>query len=111
MTYQQAREKVEQMSLEDLITLWNDVVANTEDYMHAIHEMKDDSWWNELFRKNINICRMLVCDLLYSVEFNINDKFFFYDDNECFFASFTTKEQLIGLECDFFVEVIMQRYS
>ena len=111
MTYQQAREKVEQMSLEDLITLWNDVVANTEDYMHAIHEMKDDSWWNELFRKNINMCRMLVCDLLYSVDFNIEDRYFFYDDNECFFASFTTKEQLIGLEGDFFVEVIMQRYS
>lgn len=109
MTYQQAREKVEQMSLEDLIKLWNDVVANTEDYMHAIHEMKDDSWWNELFRKNSKACRMLVYDLFYSVDFSLNDKYFFYDDNECYFESFSTKERLLDMNMDFFVEVLVQR--
>jgi hypothetical protein len=111
MTYQEAQEKVEQMSLEDLIKLWNDVVANTEDYMHAIHEMKDDSWWNELFRKNAKACRMLVRDLYDSTGFYISDKYFFYDDNECYFESFSTKERLLDKNKSFFVEVIMQRHS
>ena len=109
MTTQDARKKIEQMSLEDLIELWNDVVANTEDCMLEIHEMKDDSWWNELFRKNSKACRMLVCDLLYSVDFCLNDKYFFYDDNECYFESFSTKERLLDTNMDFFVELLVQR--
>lgn len=109
MTREEAKGRIEQMSLEDLIKLWNDVVANTEDYMHAIHEMKDDAWWNELFRKNAKACRMLVCDLFYSIDFNINDKYFFYDDNECYFESFSTKELLLERNMDFFVEVLVRR--
>lgn len=52
---------------------------------------------------------MLVCDLFYSVDFNLNDKYFFYDDNECYFESFSTKERLLDTNMDFFVELLVQR--
>lgn len=109
MTWEEVNGMVDRMSLDELIKLWNDVVADSEDYMQAIHEMKDDSWWNELFRRNASMCRMMVRDLLYSVDFNIEDRYFFYDDNECYFESFTTKEQLVSNNRDFFVEILVQR--
>jgi hypothetical protein len=82
------------MSLEDIIRIHNDLAWDAHCYSSYIKLMSDDSWWNEIFRKHNRECRMIVCDLLYSSDFNIKDKYFQYDEGNCCFTSFNTKEEM-----------------
>ena len=85
------------MSLEDIIRIHNDMAWDAHCYDSYIKPMSDDSWWNELFRSHIKECRMLLCDILFSMEsgtFDIKDKWFKYDEENCCFASFNTKEEM-----------------
>ena len=82
------------MSLEDIIKIHNDMALDAQAYYSCIMPMSDNSWWNEIFRKHNRECRMVVCDLLYSREFNIKDKYFLYYEDDCCFISFSTKEEM-----------------
>lgn len=103
-----AKKILDSMSLEDCIAMFNEV-ANANGFYHStIHEVDDDSWWNELFRRRKDNCYGLVRDLLDSKDsFNHTDMYFHYDEEGMVFSSFNTKEELLKyISEDFYIEEI-----
>lgn len=97
MDREQVMHILQGLSLEDIVRIHNDLAWDAQAYDSYIKLMTDDSWWNELFHSHIKECRMFVCDILFSIEsglFDIKDKWFKYDEGNCCFMSFNTKEEM-----------------
>lgn len=93
LTREEARKVLREKTLQEMIDLWNERCRSHGMFMSTVHKMSDNSWWNELFRKT-NSAWMLVCDLLGSGEhFNASDKWFFWDEENCCFVSFSSEQE------------------
>ena len=114
MTRLEAREILCHMTIEELIDLWNEEMFSRRDFLSAVHPMSDSSWWNELFRRNINFCWSMVNHLLGSGDtFNLSDTWFFWDEDSGCFCSFSTKEKWLGkiTNEDFFITILLKKHE
>lgn len=85
------------MTLQEMVDLWNEDMRKHGMFMSAAHKMSDTSWWNELFRKNSSAWHLLN-DLLHSGEmFNTSDMWFFWHEEEFYFASFSTPQEWLEM--------------
>lgn len=111
MTREQAREILNGMSLEECINTFNRKKQEGFFYRSTIHDMIDDSWWNALF--NNRRAGDMALYLLVSAEeskFDRADLYFFFDEEDDIFYSFSVKEDLMEIVGeDFFLEEIENR--
>ena len=110
MDREQAWEVLRKMSLQECIEMWNDSVADHYCRAYEIHEMhNDDEWWDYL-AKEIGAYQMIRQLLESGESFNLTDKWFFYDQEEEVFKSFSTKQELMELGAEeSFIEIIYNR--
>ena len=111
MTREQAKEILNGMSLEDCIKMFNDKVTAGFFFRSTIHEIDDDRWWNALFGHRH--ASSLAIELLVSAEeskFDRADNYFFYNEDDYVFYSFSIKEDLVEITGeDFFIDEIENR--
>lgn len=108
MTREQAKEILNGMPLEDCIKMWNECGADMYMRSAEIHEMDDERWWDYLAKELGTY--YLVWHIHYNNEFfDIYDEYFFYNDGNSTFISFTTKEDLLEEIEDWFIEELINR--
>lgn len=110
MTREQAEIILDGMSLDECIKMWNESGADHYCRSREIHEVDEDDWWDYL--SNELGTRCFIENLLESRAddfFTHYDRFFFYDDNDCRFYSFDTKDGLMKLLGIWFVEELINR--
>lgn len=110
MDREQAWEVLRKMSLQECIEMWNDSVADHYCRAYEIHEMHNDNERWDYLAKEIGAYQM-VRQLLESGEsFNLTDRWFFYDQEEEVFKSFSTKQEFMELGAEeSFIEIIYNR--
>ena len=91
-----AKNILNEMTIEDIISLLNDWLdrEGCGNYKYCkIKEMTNKPFWRELiaYYGGSNI----ISTIIHSREFRFTDKYFYYDDDLSKFISFSTKEQLI----------------
>jgi hypothetical protein len=89
-----AREKLQQMTMQDCIDLWNERATDMYHQLSFIKPMDDENWWNHLAKE------LGAWDLMHFVwhsgeDFNDSDMYFGYIEDGCEFFSFSTKQELI----------------
>lgn len=111
MTREEARKILRGKTLQELIDLWNEDCRSHGMFMSTAHKMSDNSWWNELFRKNSSAWH-LINDLLGSGEqFNTSDMWFFWDEETCSFTSFSTAQELLETPYEeLFIKLIIKNH-
>lgn len=102
-------ERVKAMSVGDLISIWNERVADHYCRGLEIHKVNDFEWWewlaNELGAADL-IERLFESEL--NDWFFPNDLYFYYNDEEGLFHSFTDEENIFdALDLAVFVETLM----
>ena len=84
--------------------MWNESVST----VCEIHEVEEDKWWDFLamyggaYHLMSRLCRS-------EASFSPFDQYFFFDDNDETFISFDSKEEMIGLIGEWFLEEIINR--
>ena len=104
---QGAEERLNQMSLDDCIAMWNSCL----DQFHQLSKMQpmeNENWWNHLAKE------LGAWDLMHFVwnsgdDFNETDKYFAYVEDGCTFFSFSTKQELMEYMKEFFIDEITNR--
>lgn len=108
----EAKEILRGMCLMDMIELWNEDARLHGKYLSTVHKMSDESWWNELFRRNSSVWNLLIHFLHSNEMFNTSDMWFFWDEDCGYFASFSTKQEWLEItEEDFFLYAIMNKHN
>lgn len=108
MERNQAKEILERMSLEDCIKMWNEGMSENRKKISEIHEVEDDEWWN-FISQEIG-AYYIMWGLYYSEStFNRFDEYFFYENNGATFISFSTKEEMLKLIGEWFMEELINR--
>ena len=109
MTREQAFEALRAMSFEQCIGMWNESAADHYMRAYEIHEMEDEDRWDWIQRE-IGSGYWYMRYLLQSQSFNITDRYFFYDDDNSEFISFSTKADMLEIiGDDFFIEELINR--
>lgn len=92
-----AKKVLEGMTLEECISLWNKGAKDNDMRSCEIHETDDSSWWEWLMNDVAGL--RFVVDLTNSngCSFNLNNKYFLYDECGMEFISFNTKDELIEI--------------
>lgn len=110
MTREYAQEILKGMSLEECIKMWNDGATDMRQRSAEIHEVEDDERWEWL--SNELEAYYLVADVVKSSKENKfchYDRYFFYDENNCYFYSFDDKEGLMKHTKEWFIEELINR--
>lgn len=110
MTREQAKEILDGMSLEDCIKMWNDSAADMYQRSAEIYEVEDDRRWAWLSEELG--AYYLVADVLKSNKerkFCHYDRYFFYDENDCYFYSFDDKTEMMKHTEEWFIEELINR--
>lgn len=111
MTQEQAKEILKGMSLKECIKIFNDNMFNGFHFFSFISEMESDQGWRNVF--SIRFPSLIPAMLLESYEkerFKREDLYFFYDQEDNLFYSFSIKEDLLEITGeDFFLEEIINR--
>ena len=102
-------ERVGAMGVDQLIDLWNERVADHYCRCIEVHRMNDREWWgwlaNELEPAEL-VERLFESEL--NDWFMPNDLYFYYNDEEGLFHSFTDKDDIFdALDLAVFVETLM----
>lgn len=102
-------ERVKAMTTEELIRLWNGHVADHYCRGLEIHRLNDFEWWgylaNDLGAADL-IERLFESEL--NDWFSPNDLYFYFNEEEGLFHSFTDKENIFdALDIAVFVEILM----
>jgi hypothetical protein len=105
-----ARARLNNMSLEDCIKMWNEEGADMYNRSAEIHEVDEEKWWDYLSEELG--AYYLATNLLSSRadgHFTHYDRFFFYDENDCTFHSFDDKKGLVKVLGEWFIEEFINR--
>lgn len=102
-----AEDVIKSMTLQECIDMWNE----STDQFHQLSKMQpmdDEKWWNHLAKE------LGAWDLMHFVwnsgeDFNDTDMYFVYIEDGCTFFSFSTKQELMELMGDFFIDEITNR--
>lgn len=97
-----AKERLNKMTLEECINYWNEKSGDHYHRLTAIHPMEDEERWNYLAGE-IGAWDFFH-QLSNSNDFNDSDKFFGYIEDSCEFFSISTKQELMELMEDWFIE-------
>lgn len=102
-----AQEKLEKMTLQECIDLWNDSVDQYHQ-LTKIQPMENEEWWNYLAPT------IGVWDFMHQLwnsgeRFNDSDRYFVYIEDACEFVSFSTKQELVELMGEFFIDELTNR--
>ena len=103
-------ERVKAMPLEDLISIWNNQVADHYCRCIEVHRVNDFEWWgwlaNELGAADL-VERLFESEL--NDWFMPNDLYFYYDDESNLFHSFTDKDDIFdALDITCFIDILME---
>jgi hypothetical protein len=105
MTIEQAQEHLKKMTFEDCIRVYNESAVDHYCRLMEIHQMDDSSWWNHLAERLSGWDFINVVN--HSDKFNYSDKWFFYDEFDEEFVSFSSKDELVEiLTKDFFMDAL-----
>ena len=110
MTREQAKEILNGMSLKECITMWNNGATDMRQRSAEIYEVEDDERWEWL--SNELGAYYLIGDVVKSSKENKfchYDRYFFYDENNCYFYSFEDKDDLMKHTEEWFIEVLINR--
>lgn len=103
-----AHHILDNMSLEECITMWNESASDHYCKLWEIHEVCDESWWNHIANEIGGFDLMKA--VRQSAEFDTSEKWFFYDMDYGHLKSFNTKSNLIDfIGEDFFLNEITCR--
>lgn len=95
MTQKQAQKRLNQMTLDEVINLWNESAMMYERIL-GIHRVTDTKWWDYLANELGGITYRDF--ILGSTEdFKEDDEFFFCDEESGILRSFSTKEELLDI--------------
>lgn len=102
-------ERVRAMSVGDLISTWNERVADHYCRCIEVHRMNDFEWWGWLANE-LGAAEMV--ERLFESELNDwfmpNDLYFYYNDEEGIFHSFSDEENIFdALDINVFIETLM----
>lgn len=102
-----AELKLRMMTFEECREFWNEHACDHYCRLFEIHEMGDEEWWNHLASKlgGWNLANAVLNSF---DNFNNSDMWFFYDDDNEYFVSFSTKQEMLDvIGEDFFIENLM----
>lgn len=105
-----AQARLNKMTLEECIKMWNSEGADMYNRSAEIHEIEDEDWWDYL-SKELG-AYWLSCHVIRSTkdkDFNLSHRFFFYDENDCTFHSFDDKKGLVKALGEWFIEELINR--
>jgi hypothetical protein len=102
-------ERVKAMGVDQIIALWNERVADHYCRCIEVHSMNDFEWWGWLANE-LGAAEMV--ERLFESELNDwfmpNDLYFYYNDEEGLFHSFTDEENIFdALDLAVLVETLM----
>lgn len=101
-------ERVKAMSLDELITMWNDNIADHYCRTLEIYPIKDTERW-EWMADELGVADMV--ERLFESELNEwffpDHTYFFYDSDEDLFHSFSTKEDLLDSFITCFIDYLL----
>lgn len=102
-------ERVKAMGVDQIIALWNERVADYYCRCIEVHRMNDFEWWgwlaNELGAADL-VERLFESEL--NDWFMPNDLYFYYNDEEGLFHSFTDEGNIFDdLDLAVFIETLM----
>ena len=101
-------EQIKSMTLDQLIEIWNDEIADHYCRSLEIHRMNDSDWWgwlmNDLGAEDF-ITNLFESEL--NDWFFPNDSYFFYDSESGLFHSFNSKEDLLDSFINCFIDLLM----
>lgn len=109
-TAESIAEQLRAMSLNDLIDLWNDKVADHYSRSLEVHEMNDHGWWGWLADE---VGTDELADAVANGKelgfYHPNDRYFFYDADQEEMHSFNSKEDVFrkGFDIVTLIEVLM----
>ena len=107
MTHEEAREILRGMSLKECMEMWNESAVDHYCRYMEMREIGDLDWWSDLARE-LGAWGLVDAVLSSGDRFNTSDKYFFFDQDEGYMISFSTKQELIEkIEEDFFIDTIM----
>lgn len=103
-------ERVKAMSVGDLISIWNTQVADHYCRGLEIHRMNDFEWWGYL-ANDLGAADLI--ERLFESELNDwfmpNDLYFYLNEEEGLFHSFTDKEDIFdALDITCFIDILME---
>lgn len=101
-------ERVRAMGVDQLIDLWNERVADHYCRCIEVHRMNDREWWGWLANE---LTPAELIERLFESELNDwfmpNDLYFYYNDEEGLFHSFTDKDDIFdALDILVFMEML-----
>lgn len=102
-------ERVKALPVGDLISLWNERVADHYCRCIEVHRMNDFDWWGWLANE---LTPAELVERLFESELNDwfmpNDLYFYYNDEEGIFHSFSDEEDIFdALDINVFIETLM----
>jgi hypothetical protein len=102
-----AEDILKSMTLQECIDMWNE----STDRFHQLSKMQpmeNEEWWNHL-AKELGAWDMMHFLWKSGENFNDSDMYFVYVEDGCTFFSFSTKQELMELMGEFYIDEIINR--
>ena len=105
-----AQARLNNMTLEECIKMWNAEGADMYRRSLEIHENEDEKWWDYLSEElGAYYLAHYVIKSTKDKDFNPSHQYFYYNEDDCTFYSFDDKKGLVKVLGEWFIEELINR--